>query len=210
MARRSGRFVRAIAVALLALAAAAQPVMAECPYVPDYPPVVPAIRTARNVIVGAVLDNPGGQIHDFHLRVDRVLRGPSHVGDIVRITSLFPEWPTEALDGGGTIAPCVPIRASPGNVIVLVRDALAPDRRTPYNTVAWISGTPPFPDMNGYEVVSMNDVTAAAELPPTDAAPAPESGREQGRPWVSWAVIGFVSIVAIARTLAMRRRTSIE
>jgi hypothetical protein len=206
MAPRSRRFVRAIAIALVALAAGAQPVMAECPYVPDYPPVVPAVRTAADVIVGTVLDNPGGQIHDFHLRVDRVLRGRNHVGDIVRITSLFPGWPTEPLDGGGTIAPCVPIRAAPGNVIVLVRDALAPDRRTRYNTIGWISGKPPFPDMNGYEVVSINDVTAAAELPPTDAAPTRETGRGQQPLWLSWVAIWLVAIVAIDRARASTRR----
>ena len=124
------------------------PVNAECPYIPPYPPVTAAARSAREIIVGTVLENVGGQIYDLRLRIDDVLRGSSNVGEIRRVKFLYPNWPLTKLDDGTMLAPCEAITASPGNVIALAYDALSIDGRTRYNAVSWISGKPEYRDQD--------------------------------------------------------------
>jgi len=149
------------------------PVKAECPYIPPYPPVTEATRSAREIIVGTVLEDVGGQIYDLRLRIDYVLRGSSNVGDIRRVKFLYPNWPLAKLDDGTMLAPCEAITASPGNVIALAYDALANDGRTRYNAVSWISGKSEYRDEDRFETTTLAKLQALADLPQTDAAPTP-------------------------------------
>lgn len=174
MSRRSGvKSLTLCAVALGAVAtfSIASPAAAECPYIPPYPPVTEAARSAREIIVGTVLENVGGQIYDFRLRIDHVLRGSATIGEVRRVTSLYPKWPIDTTAVGGTIAPCEPITAAPGNVIALAYDALAPDGKTRYNAISWISGRPQFRD--DFETTTLAEIQALADLPQTDSAAKP-------------------------------------
>jgi hypothetical protein len=141
---------------------------AECPYVPPYPPVTEAARSAREIIVGTVIENVDGQAGDFRLRIDHVLRGSSTVGDIRRIKFLFPNWPQDTFDDGQTIASCTVIAASAGDVIAMAFRALAPDRKTRYTAVSWISGVPAF--NYDFERTTLAKLQALADLPQTDTS----------------------------------------
>jgi hypothetical protein len=139
---------------------------AECPYVPPYPPVTEAARSAREIIVGTVIENVDGQAGDFRLRIDHVLRGSSTVGDIRRIKFLFPNWPQDTFDDGQTIASCNMIAASTGDVIALAFGAFAPDGKTRYTAISWISGGPENGDE--FETTTLAKLQALADLPQTD------------------------------------------
>src|SRR5690348_14432038 len=101
MSRKASVSVAAFLGALAVLGSSA-PVRAECTYV-VIPPASEAAPSAREVIVGTVIENVGGQLYDFRLRVDHALRGPARVGDVRRFEFLFPGWPLA--DYGGTMAP---------------------------------------------------------------------------------------------------------
>jgi hypothetical protein len=159
----------AAAMAAIGTFSTSSPAKAECPYVPPYPPVTEAARSAREIIVGTVIENVGGQFADFRLRIDHVLRGSAQVGDIRRVTYLYAKWPLETLANGEAIAPCEAIVASRGNVIALAFDAIAPDGKTYYNAISWISGQPAF--NYEYKNTTLAKLQALADLPQTDAAP---------------------------------------
>lgn len=169
----------AVAALLLGSAATAR---AECPYF-VIPPATQAAGSARDLFVGTVVDNPGGQVDDFRLRVDLVLRGSAQVGEVRRFTMLNPGWPplsnadgTVSLDQQGLpFMPCAPIRAWKGNVIVLALDALAPDGKTRYNAASWISGDVPFetdlPRTTLAEIKRLAGVPDTATLAQLDQGP---------------------------------------
>lgn len=172
----TSRRVVGLAFAVVALVALARPglVQAECPYY-AIPPATDAARSAREVIVGTVVENVGGQLYDFRLHIDHVLRGPAQVGDVRRFTSLYPGWPFAMSGGKLTLTdkglpfpPCEPIPGWKGNVIAFSLDALAPDGKTRYNAASWISGRLPIGrDVPRTTVARMREIAA---LPPTDTA----------------------------------------
>jgi hypothetical protein len=166
MTRRPALVFASAVLAAIGTFSISSPAKAECPYVPPYPPVTEAARSAREIIVGTVIENVGGQFADFRLRIDHVLRGSAKVGDIRRISSLYANWPLDTTADGQTIAPCEAIMASRGNVIALAFDALAPDRKTRYTAVSWISGVPPF--NYEFETTTLAKLQALADLPQTD------------------------------------------
>jgi hypothetical protein len=166
MTRRLAFVFAAAAMAVIGTFSTSSTAKAECPYVPPYPPVTEAARSAREIIVGTVIENVGGQFADFRLRIDHVLRGPAQIGDIRRISSLYANWPLDTTADGQTIAPCEAIMAWTGNVIALAFDALAPDRKTRYTAVSWISGVPAF--NYEFETTTLAKLQALADLPQTD------------------------------------------
>jgi hypothetical protein len=111
----------------------------------------------------------GGQTADFRLRIDHVLRGSSTVGDVRRIKFLYPNWPQDTFDDGQTIASCNVIAASAGDVIAMAFRALAPDGKTRYTAISWISGGPE--NGEGVETTTLAKLQALADLPQTDTAP---------------------------------------
>jgi hypothetical protein len=165
MTRRPALVFASAVLAVIGTFSTSSPAKAECPYVPPYPPVTEAARSAREIIVGTVIENVGGQFADFRLRIDHVLRGPAQVGDIRRVTYLYAKWPLETLANGEAIAPCEAIVASRGNVIALAFDAMAPDLKTRYNAISWISGQPEF--NYEFETTTLTKLQALADLPQT-------------------------------------------
>jgi hypothetical protein len=205
MSRRSG--VKSLALCAVALAAVAtfsipSPAAAECPYIPPYPAVTGAVRSAREIVVGTVLENVGGQVYDFRMRIDNVLRGSATIGEVRRVAFLYPKWPLDTTAVGGTIAPCEAISAAPGNVIALAYDALAPDGKTRYNAVSWISGRPEFRE--DFATATLAEIQALADLPQTDSGPKPvTNGRTELRSQVIDPVVVLV-VGLLAGFVALR------
>lgn len=183
------------------------PANAECPYFP-VPPATDAARSAREIIVGTVTENVGGQLFDFRLRIDHVLRGPAEVGDIRRVEFLYPKWPILTFDDGTSLAPCQAIPGSPGNVIALAYDAIARDGKTRYNAASWISGKP----LDNYEVpgTTLAEMQELSGLPQTDAAERaltasmPTSGAES--PFVLLVGLAAAVIVVLGLDRRLQRR----
>lgn len=196
---------RAIVVGVIAGGALAvtgpSAVLAECPYIPPTPPATDAVRSAREVIVGTVLENVGGQYGDFRLRIDHVLRGAAHIGDVRRVTYLYPGWPIEVGADGTRLEPCTPIPGWTGNVIVLALDALAPDGHTRYNAASWISGEIPSGHEDRVSWTTLVEIEALARLPQTETVAPPSAavaGGLVGGVMVGSFVLGFV-LVALRR-----------
>jgi hypothetical protein len=195
----------ALLVAALWLATRPLPALAECPYFP-IPPASAAIPSAREVIVGSVLRNVGGQAYTFDLRVDVVLRGSAVVGEIRTIDNLFPGWPLATTEEG-PLAPCEPIPGSPGNVMVLAYGALGSDGATRYTAASWIRGLPEFRQESDVERLSLEEIRALASLPTTDAGGGVAASGNEGEsdggsmwPLVAAGVLGlFLSIARLRR-----------
>ena len=168
MTRRLALVFPSATLALVGIFSASSPAKAECPYIPPYPPVSEAARSAREIVVGTVIENVGGQTADFRLRIDHVLRGSSTVGDIRRIKFLYPNWPQDTTADGETIASCNVISATSGDVIAMAFRAIAPDGKTHYTAVSWISGGPELRDE--FETTTLAKLQALAGLPQTDTA----------------------------------------
>lgn len=174
--RRSVLSLVAALLACLGTVGLSSPVRAECPY-SVVPPATDAARFAREVIVGTVVENVGGQLYDFRLRIDHVLRGSAEVGEIRRFEFLYPGWPLADVGDGTKMAPCEPIPGWNGNVIALSLDALAPDGKTRYNAASWISGD--LPINHDLPRTTLAEMTSIAAMPQTDSA------RRQRRPGVA-------------------------
>jgi hypothetical protein len=159
---------------------------AECPYFP-IPPATGAAGSARELIVGTVVGNVDGQIDDFRLRVDMVLRGSGRPGEVHHFNLLYPGWPPETNpdgtavldDQGRPFMPCAPIPAWKGDVIVLALGALAPDGKTRYNAASWLSGdVPNYPQLPR---TTLAEIKRLAAVPDTatlaaSAEPSPRPG----------------------------------
>lgn len=170
------------AIGLVALAALClarpQVARAECPYF-VIPPATEAVRSAREVIVGTVVENVDGQLDDFRLRIDHVFRGQAQVGEVRRFSFLYPGWPPDRTDKGPVLTdqgepfmPCEPIPGWKGNVIALALDALAPDGSTRYNAASWISGDLPV----NWDLprTTLAEVKRLAAMPATDTVAEPD------------------------------------
>lgn len=166
------------------------PARAECPYF-VIPPATDAARSAREVIVGTVIENVGDQLFDFRLRIDHVLRGPARVGDIRRFEFMYPGWPMYEAGDGTIIVPCEAIPGSKGNVIAFSLGALGTDGKTRYNAASWISGT--LPISRELPRTTLAQISTLAGLPETDAVlPAPDE-----RPGAPPLAILLVLLVAV-------------
>lgn len=180
------RVVPLLVAGLLASLAAigiSTPVRAECPWFP-IPPATDAATSAREIVVGTVIENVDDQLFDFRLRIDHVLRGTAMVGEVRRFDWLYPGWPFIESAGvlvlnhkGEPVPPCEPIPGWKGNVIALSLAAVAPDGETRYNAASWISGN--LPINRDLPRTTLPEMKRIAAMPPTDTAlgyePIPES-----------------------------------
>jgi hypothetical protein len=201
----TSRRVVGLAFAVVALVALARPglVQAECPYYP-IPPATDAARSAREVIVGTVVENVDGQLYDFRLRIDHVLRGPAQVGVVRRFTFLFPGWPV-VKSGGKLVPPCEPIPGWEGNVIAFSLNALASDGKTRYNAASWISGRLPiYRDVPRTTLARIREIAA---LPPTDTALF-TSGAATTAGSLSGALVAVAASSFAVATILLGRRSS--
>lgn len=137
-------------------------VHAECPWF-AVPPATEAARSAREVIVGTVVENIDGYWFDFRIRI----------GGIRHIDNLYPGWPFAHDDQGRPWPPCEPIPGWKGNVIALALDALAPDGTTRYNAASWIAGRLPF--NRDVHRTTLEAMRRLADLPNTDTTPPADS-----------------------------------
>jgi hypothetical protein len=167
---------------------AASPAHAECPTFP-IPPATEAVRSAREIVVGTVIENVGGRLYDFRLRIDRVLRGPGKVGEVRRLNSLLYGWDPPPL------YPCSALPGWEGNVIALAIGATAPDGTTRYNAASWISGDLEVSERD-LPRTTLDEMLRLAELPATDAAPTPTPG-PSGAPLALVVLTGAVAAVVI-------------
>ena len=157
----------AIAAVWFVFMARPMPVLAECPWFP-VPPATDAARSAREVIVGTVLQNYQESMYRFRLRIDHVLRGPAEVGQSRRFEDLYPKWPFTRSADGKLYPPCAPIPAWKGDVIALSLDALAPDGKTRYNAASYIRGYIPPPFRENLDRTTLDEMRAIAAMPATD------------------------------------------
>jgi hypothetical protein len=216
---RLATLVGVAAVATLFLAGP-QVARAECPYV-VIPPATDGTGSAREVIVGTVVKNVGGDLFDFRLRIDHVLRGGARVGEVRRFSFLYPGWPPNRkadgtvilTDDGKPFMPCEPIPGAKGNVIAFALGALAPDGKTRYNAASWISGRLPvnqdLPRTTLAEIkrlAAMPDTATAADplqstaQPPGDRLPLLALG----------SALGLGALVAWRRARRTRRRAQVR
>lgn len=206
---RRSRWVIGSAIAVAALVGLARPVpvQAECPWFP-VPPATDAARSAREVIVGTVIENIRDSSEDFRFRVDHVLRGPAQPGEVRRITALYPGWPFARAEGGKLWPPCAPIPGWKGDVIAFSFDALAPDGKTRYNAASWIRGYIPPYRRDDLSRTTLAEMRALAALPPTDTVSVPSASRTPAvRVAPAAALIGAFTFVT-AMMLLRRRRPS--
>lgn len=198
-------------LACLGTVGLAGPARAECPYI-VIPPATVAARSAREVIVGTVVENVGDQLYDFRLRIDHVLRGPAKVGDVRRFEFLYPGWPFDEANGkpiitdlGVPFAPCEPIPGWKGNVIALSLGALGTDGKTRYNAASWISGRLPI-----YEEVprtTLLQMSHLAGLPQTDTARSPTPVERRGVPPLAALLVMVFAFIAGFGLGARQRRS---
>ena len=211
MTRRLALVFAAAMLAAIGTVTTSSPAKAECPYIPPYPTATEAARSAREIIVGTVIENVGGQTADFRLRIDHVLRGSSTVGDIRRITYLYPNWPQDTFANGQTIASCTVIAASTGSVIAMAFRALAPDGKTRYTGISWISGSPTFE--YDFETITLARLQALADLPQTDTAPESIGVTKEAPPssadGLAMVVLGVGAALLIMARLRSRQREAI-
>ena len=203
--RRAAMGVVASLLACLGSLGAASVARAECPFF-VVPPATDAARSAREVVVGRVIENVGGQLYDFRLQIDHVLRGRANVGDVRRFDSLYPGWPLIEVneDRAGPpddtearwIGPCEPIPGWKGNVIALSLDALASDGKTRYNAASWISGE--LPINRDLPRTTLAEMVRLAGMPPTDVALARPSVESRAPSLVGVLLVCAFAILAAA------------
>ena len=222
MNRRIARSLVAAAVALSALGIGALPVFAECPYVPDWPPITGAIPSAREIVVGEIvsdfsqaeLDLGSDQApRDYALRITEVLRGDARPGDLVDVQYLFPNWPWTLFTGSDEPVPsCNSFHAVPGEVLALAFDALFPGGRledqatarewyqppTRYHATGVIKAVTTTDGLTwtDREMVTLDQLRALAALPRTDAGTPALAG-----PASAAASSGIVLLIGMAATV---------
>lgn len=200
--RRTLPLLIATILAFAGMVGSSGPVRAECPYF-VIPPATDAARSAREIIVGTVIENVGGQLYDFRLRVDQVMRGPAKVGDVRRFEFLYPGWPTYEAGDGTIIVPCAPIPGWEGNVIAFSLGALGTDGTTRYDAASWISGR--LPVDQDVPRTTLAQMSRLAGLPQTDSA-APLTPAQRADERSGSALLVLVGAFIVGLGLGARRR----
>jgi hypothetical protein len=178
------RFVLRLTATLMLLFAGAHstagPAAAECPFIPQFPRAEPAIRSAREVIVGdlvpataAALGVGPNQEREMAMRVTEVLRGPKAVGDLVDVQYLEPNWPWFKVRGGnGQAFPSctyLGMKATIGDTIVLALGAVQPRQRLEVEGVSWIQPRTTYNAMTKIRSsAKLAEIRRIAGLPETD------------------------------------------
>lgn len=212
--------VVAVAASAMFFLAGPQVARAECPYF-VIPPATDGAGSAHEVIVGTVVENVGDQLYHFRLRIDHVLRGGAHVGEVRRFTDLYPGWPPDRnadgtinlTDQGKPFMPCQPIPGAKGNVIALALGALAPDGKTRYNAASWISGR--LPINQDVPRTTLAEIKRLAAMPDTATTtdvlePTAEPSGDRLPPLVLGSAFGIGALVAWRRAGAARRCTEVR
>jgi hypothetical protein len=211
--RRTAPLLIAVLLACSAALGVSGPARAECPYF-VIPPAPEAARSAREVVVGTVVENVGGQLYDFRLRIDHVLRGPAKVGDIRRFEFLYPGWPF-ARDGDGKVvltdqgkpfAPCEAIPGWKGNVIALSLDALASDGETRYSAASWVSGD--LPVNRDLPQTTLAEMERMAAMPQTDTSPSRTGALDRRVLPVPALALTAIAGLLVAVAMQVRRRSA--
>jgi hypothetical protein len=176
-----------ILVAAFALSMSRPPVaVAECTFIPPYPPITKAIPSARDIVVGTVVDgDPAAR-----LRVTEVLRGDHQVGEELSL-EIAPNWPWSRFESYPPFPSCNSLYAKVGEVIALALHVRQPAQRirppygvpweqpaTFYNAMGVIVAkpVPGEPDVGqDREVVSLIELRSLASMPRTDSIAAPDS-----------------------------------
>ncbi len=195
MGRRLASAMVAVAAATSLLATTPGPVLAECPYLPPWPPITGAVPTARTIVVGEVVADVSHSelglgadqgLRDYAFRVTEVLRGDAETGELLDIQYLTPNWPQVRFRWAeGALASCTYVRAAPGEVLAFAFDATHPGGRMTEQGYAWIQpptryhavGVIQGPGgnqgtMHYREPVTLQQLRALAVLPMTDARAA--------------------------------------
>lgn len=201
------RLAATLWLALIATAATAGTVAAECMFIPPFPRAEPAIRSAAEVIVGDIVKaaeddldlGPNQGPRRMALRVTEVLRGPKAAGDLVDIEFLEPNWPWIKYRGGtGEAVPSctyLAMEADIGDTIALALGAVQPRQRLRVADVTW---TQPRTTYNGMSKIRNNaglaEIRRIAGLPETDAAgEAIASNEPRSYPWLLAVVPGVIA-----------------
>jgi hypothetical protein len=176
-------FLRLTATLTLLFAAAhstAGPAAAECPFIPPFPRAEPAIRSAREVIVGdlvpataADLGVGPNQEREMAIRVTEVLRGPKRVGALVDVQFLRPNWPWLGIrnESGRPFPSCtyLGMKATIGDTIVLALGAVQPRQRLEVEGVSWIQPRTTYNAMTKIRSsAKLAEIRRIAGLPETD------------------------------------------
>jgi hypothetical protein len=197
-----------VVLAGVGVGVASSPVRAECPFF-VIPPATEAASSAREVIVGTVVENVGGRYSDFRLRIDHVLRGRATVGEIRRFDDLWPGWPLAEGEDGTQWGPCEPIRALEGDVIALALDALAPDGVTRYNAESWLSGGLPYTFDEPRTTLAEMTARTRTIAPRTDVEPVSAAGHASPVSPLALTVV-FGAAVPLLALWVMRRRKPVR
>jgi hypothetical protein len=180
-------FLRLTATVTLLFAAAhstAGPAAAECPFIPPFPRAEPAIRSAKEVIVGELIPASAADLglesndgpREMALRVTEVLRGPKAIGALVDVQYLKPNWPW-IKDRGGTghaVPSCtyLSMQAHIGDTIALVLGAVQPQQLLHGFGVSWMQPRTTFNALTKIKTrATLAEIRRIAGLPETDLAP---------------------------------------
>jgi hypothetical protein len=205
--RQIGRGAVLVGFVAALLLGRAQPVTAECIFIPPLPKISMAIPTASELFVGEVVATKDGNRGDFTVRIDEVLRGPAKVGQTRHLDDIQANWPWTSY-GGHASPGCIGLHARVGETVAIALDAAWPggtvnrngetwfQPRTIYNTMAIIGGSSREQyGSGGRQLFSLERLREmAAELPATDtlAAASPATAPTPDVPLVVLAAAGFV------------------
>lgn len=147
---------------IAALFVCAAPVAAECTRLDRWPSFRDALRSARTIVVGEVIDGePENWLDTFTFRVDEVLRGTAP--QVMQIHQLRSGLPL-------TICPSDSFAyVMNGDHLALALGALAPNGKTRIDAIAYVQGSPDSFLMPGVERIPVAEVRELAGLPSTDA-----------------------------------------
>jgi len=190
----------AIALATATVLSVASTARAECSYLPDYPPITAAMRSATEIIVGEVVERLDDSPGDFRLRINHVLRGGARVGDVRHIEYLYPKWPTITPSDGAVLESCTYLAARKGDLIAIAFGALANDGRTRYNAAGWLKGVPRYWGGNVYaERTTLAKLEALAALPQSDSEPFAREQAVTELPWLPLIAGGLAGLFVLVR-----------
>ena len=197
--RRRRALLVSVALAGVTAGLMATPVAAECTHMDSWPSFARASQTAKQILVGEVVESYANDSADyairFRFRVDEVLRGPAttllDVRDVVR--------------SGAPVKSCTDsiLRVRVGDVMAFAFDARIPGAPDPVLAVAWIRGRPDDFLMPGAEVLTLAKVRSLAALPVTDAAPP---GRASPAAESSVPLLLAGTLGALAALVRLRRK----
>lgn len=220
MRRQLASIAIAVTTATSLLSLQAAPAAAECSFVPAWPHITTAIRSAREIVVGTIVtDFAQSDLHlsadqaprDYALRIIEVLRGPRTPGDLMDVQDLLPNWPwTKSLAELAPYPSCSSLHTAPGETIALALDALMPRQRLANGNLHWIQPATRYNAMGvlravlpGRERVTLRELRDLAALPETSTLAAPDAQPDRVPVLV---VLWIGASLFVLRAIGPRRR----